>query len=51
MTHGGEKGAHNFIDNLASQKARFLALWEAETLKLFFSKIRNPMGHGQVVVK
>jgi hypothetical protein len=25
LTHGGEKGAHNFIDNLASQKAGFIA--------------------------
>ncbi|WKA29811.1 AbiJ-NTD4 domain-containing protein [Bradyrhizobium roseum] len=45
-THGGERGAHNYIDNLLSSKAKFIELWEAESLKIFFSKIRNPMGHG-----
>jgi hypothetical protein len=45
-THGREKGAHNFIDNLASQTARFVTPWEGETIKLFFSNVRNPMGHG-----
>jgi hypothetical protein len=46
LTHGGEKGAHNFIDNLASQRAAFIAPWEGDTLKHFFTKVRNPMGHG-----
>jgi hypothetical protein len=45
-THGKEKGAHNFIDNLASHKAGFITSWEGEIIKLFFSKVRNPMGHG-----
>jgi hypothetical protein len=45
-THGGERGAHNYIDNLSSQKAGFIEPWEAETLKMFFSKVRNPMSHG-----
>ena len=37
---------HNFIDNLPSQKAQFIASWEAELLKSFFSNVRNPLGHG-----
>lgn len=46
-THGGEKGAHNYIDNLASKKnGGFLADWESEALKSFFTKVRNPFGHG-----
>lgn len=45
-THGGEKGAHNYIDNLASKNALFLEDWESEALKDFFTKIRNPFGHG-----
>jgi hypothetical protein len=45
-THGKEKGAHNFIDNLASQKVGFMASWEADIIKSFFTKVRNPLGHG-----
>jgi hypothetical protein len=45
-THGGEKGPHNFVDNLASKKAAFLAQWEAENLKSYFTNVRNPFGHG-----
>jgi hypothetical protein len=45
-THGGEKGAHNYIDNLASKRAGYLVGWEAEFLKAYFTKIRNPLGHG-----
>ena len=45
-THGGEKGAHNFIDNLASKKAGFVARWEADLLKMLFTEVRNPFGHG-----
>jgi hypothetical protein len=45
-THGGEKGAHNFIDNLASSKNKFIEPWEGEALKAFFTKVRNPLGHG-----
>lgn len=46
LTHGREKGAHNFIENLASRKAGFIAPWEGDTLKHFFTKVRNQMGHG-----
>jgi hypothetical protein len=46
LTHGGEKGAHNYIDNLASKNAGFIELWEAEQFKAYFSKVRNPLGHG-----
>lgn len=45
-TQGGEKGAHNFIDNLASKKAGFIARWQADLLKMFFTEVRNPFGHG-----
>ncbi|MFX4223306.1 MAG: AbiJ-NTD4 domain-containing protein [Thalassobaculum sp.] len=46
-TSGTEKGAANYIDNLVSQKnGRFLEVWEGDLLKLFFAKVRNPMGHG-----
>jgi hypothetical protein len=46
-THGGEKGAHNYIDNLAAAKnGGFLAKWEATALKQFFTDVRNPLGHG-----
>ena len=46
LTHGGERGAHNYIDNLSSRHANFLENWESEALKAFFTKIRNPFGHG-----
>lgn len=46
-THGGEKGAHNYIDNLAAAKnGPFLKSWERDALKAFFKEIRNPFGHG-----
>ncbi len=46
-THGGEKGAHNYIDNLASKKnGKFLTDWESESLKAIFTEVRNPFGHG-----
>lgn len=45
-THGNEKGAHNFIDNLGSKKAGFIDQWEVDALKWYFTKIRNPLGHG-----
>jgi hypothetical protein len=45
-TRGGEKGAHNFIDNLAAKGNAFIAGWEAESLKGYFTKVRNPFGHG-----
>ncbi|MGO8083048.1 AbiJ-NTD4 domain-containing protein [Rhizobium leguminosarum] len=46
-THGKENGASNYIDNLVSQKnGRFIDVWEGEILKAFFTKVRNPLGHG-----
>ena len=46
-THGGEKGAHNYIDNLASKRnGKFIEQWEQKALKDFFSEVRNPFGHG-----
>jgi len=45
-THGGEKGAHNYIDNLASKKSTFISPWESTSLKEFFTHVRNPFGHG-----
>jgi AbiJ N-terminal domain 4 len=45
-THGGEKGAHNYIDNLASKKNGYIAAWESTSLKEFFTHVRNPFGHG-----
>jgi hypothetical protein len=44
--HGGEKGAHNYIDNLAAKKNALIAPWEAASLKDFFTHVRNPFGHG-----
>lgn len=46
FSHGKEKGAHNYIDNLAAKKSAFISEWEASSLKDFFTKLRNPMGHG-----
>lgn len=46
-TTGNEKGAANYIDNLVSQSnGRFIDVWEADALKHYFGKLRNPMGHG-----
>ena len=45
-THGKEKGAHSYIDNLAAKRSAFIEDWEADALKSFFSKVRNPLGHG-----
>lgn len=46
-TRGNEKGAANYVDNLVSDKnGRFIAVWEADALKHFFSKVRNELGHG-----
>ena len=45
-THGGEKGAHSYIDNLGSKKNNFISEWEGEALKNFFTSVRNPLGHG-----
>ncbi|MEM0900459.1 MAG: hypothetical protein AAGI92_10985 [Pseudomonadota bacterium] len=45
-THGGEKGAHNYIDNFASRKNELISPWESASLKEFFRHVRNPFGHG-----
>lgn len=44
LTTGKEKGAYNYIDNLMG--AKFIEVWEMEALKHFFTKVRNPFGHG-----
>lgn len=43
-THGKERGAHNYIDNLSSNG--FIINWEADALKHVFTFVRNPLGHG-----
>lgn len=45
-TNGKEKGAHNYIDHLAAKSHKFIDRWEADTLKEFFTQVRNPLGHG-----
>jgi hypothetical protein len=46
-THGGEKGAHSYIDNLGSKSnGEFINSWERDSLKRFFTDLRNPLGHG-----
>lgn len=45
-THGKEKGAHNFIDNLGSNANAFITPWESASIKHFFTHVRNPIGHG-----
>lgn len=44
LTTGNEKGPHNYIDNL--RRGNIVDVWEVDTLKLFFTKLRNPFGHG-----
>jgi hypothetical protein len=44
LTHGKERGAHAYIDNLRG--AKLIEVWEMEALKDFFTKVRNPFGHG-----
>lgn len=44
LTTGKEKGAANYIDNLMG--AKLIEVWEMEALKHFFTKVRNPFGHG-----
>ncbi len=46
LSTGNEKGATNYIDNLLSKKNKIIDPWEAESLKLLFREIRNPLGHG-----
>jgi len=45
-TTGKEKGAYNYIENLTSKHRKFLDGWESDELKGFFTKVRNPLGHG-----
>lgn len=45
-THGKEKGAHNYIDNLGSKANAYIAPWESVSMKEFFTHVRNPFGHG-----
>ncbi|MBB6466033.1 hypothetical protein HNQ96_001891 [Aminobacter lissarensis] len=45
-THGKEKGAHNYIENLGSKTNAFIAPWESALIKDFFTHVRNPFGHG-----
>lgn len=45
-TIGNERGAHNYIDHLAAKKNAFITPWEAQSLKAFFTDVRNPFGHG-----
>lgn len=45
-TTKNERGAHNFIDNLAAKARNFIDPWEAKSLKEFFTEVRNPFGHG-----
>lgn len=44
LTTGNERGAAAYIDNL--MRAKFIEVWEMESLKHFFSKVRNLIGHG-----
>jgi hypothetical protein len=44
LTKGNEKGAANYIDNLMG--AKLIEVWEMDALKHFFTKVRNPFGHG-----
>lgn len=44
-THGKERGAANYVDNLASG-GRFIDAWEGNLLKRFFAEVRNPEAHG-----
>jgi hypothetical protein len=46
-THGKEKGAANYIDNLVSKaNGGFISVWEGEMLQDYFRKVRNTLGHG-----
>lgn len=44
LSTGMERGASNYIDNL--KRGSVIQDWEADALKSFFSKVRNPLGHG-----
>jgi hypothetical protein len=44
---GQERGAANYLDNLRRKaNGEFINSWERENLGDFFSKVRNPFGHG-----
>jgi len=44
---GQERGAANYLDNLRKKaNGEFINGWERENLGNFFSKVRNPFGHG-----
>lgn len=44
LSNGRERGAANYIDNLV--RGSLIGGWEADALKAFFAKVRNPLGHG-----
>jgi hypothetical protein len=44
LTTGNERGAANYIDDL--KRGGLVEDWESDALKSFFSKVRNPLGHG-----
>jgi hypothetical protein len=44
LSNGKERGAAAYIENL--KRGNLIEGWEAEALKAFFSKVRNPLGHG-----
>lgn len=46
FTTGSEGGAHSYINNLGSKTNAFITQWESDLLKVFFTHVRNPMGHG-----
>lgn len=46
QTHGKERGAHSYIDNIGKKSVAFLDEWEKELLKSYFTKVRNQLGHG-----
>lgn len=45
-TSGRERGASNYIDNLAKKSNAYITPWEADSLRAFFTNVRNPFGHG-----
>lgn len=45
-TTGKERGASSYIDHLGAKANAFIDPWEAQSLRDFFSKVRNSLGHG-----
>jgi hypothetical protein len=47
-TTGNENGAHAYINNLVKERdgSRFIATFEMEVLKSYFTHVRNQFGHG-----